>query len=91
MFNYCQCCDARLWSSYTKNLGVCPECEELDKPLQDLEDDLESIFQPTGENHAHHMENRKNQHSKSALLVRQWRRIMVLDRIAQAIGFTPRK
>lgn len=44
MFNYCQCCDARLWSSYAKNLGVCPECEEPDKPLQDLEDDLESIF-----------------------------------------------
>ena len=44
MFNCCQCCDARLWSSYAKNLGVCPECEEPDKPLQDLEDDLESIF-----------------------------------------------
>ena len=57
MFNCCQCCDARLWSSYAKNLGVCPECEEPDKPLQDLEDDLESIFQPTGENHAHHLEN----------------------------------
>ena len=50
MFNCCQCCDARLWSSYAKNLGDCPECEEPDKPLQDLEDDLESIFQSIGVN-----------------------------------------
>ena len=57
MFNYCQCCDARLWSSYAKNLGVCPECEEPDKPLQDLEDDLESIFNQQKANHAHHMES----------------------------------
>ncbi len=57
MFNYCQCCDARLWSSYTKNLGVCPECEEPDKPLQDLEDDLESIFNQPKVNYAHHLEN----------------------------------
>ena len=57
MFNYCQHCATRLWSSYTKNLGVCPECEEPDKPLQDLEDDLESIFNQPKVNHAHHLEN----------------------------------
>lgn len=44
MFNYCQHCATRLWSDYAKTLGDCPECEEPDKPLQDLEDDLESIF-----------------------------------------------
>ena len=44
MFNCCQHCATRLWSDYAKKLGVCPECEEPDKPLQDLEDDLESIF-----------------------------------------------
>ena len=44
MFNCCQRCALRLWSDYAKTLGVCPECEEPDKPLQDLEDDLESIF-----------------------------------------------
>ena len=43
MLNYCQCCDARLWSDYAKNLGVCPECEEPDKPLQDLEEVLEDL------------------------------------------------
>ncbi len=43
MFNYCQHCAARLWSDYAKNLGVCPECEEPDKPLQDLEDVLEDL------------------------------------------------
>ena len=48
MLNYCQCCDARLWSDYAKTLGVCPECEEPDKPLQDLEDvlqDLEDVLE----------------------------------------------
>ena len=43
MFNYCQHCATRLWSDYAKTLGVCPECEEPDKPLQDLEEVLEDL------------------------------------------------
>lgn len=51
MFNYCQNCDARLWSDYAKKLETCPECEEPDKPLQDLEDELEFIFNQQKANH----------------------------------------
>lgn len=44
MFNYCQCCDAKLWSDYSKQLGVCPECKDPDTETQDLESMLESAL-----------------------------------------------
>ena len=50
MFNYCQHCATRLWSDYAKTLRVCPECEEPDKPLQDLEEVLEDSGFPLENN-----------------------------------------
>lgn len=44
LYNRCQSCDCKLWSNYAKTLGICPDCAEPDKPMQDLEDELESIL-----------------------------------------------
>jgi hypothetical protein len=34
----CKDCDTLLWSAYAKELGLCPECENVDEsPATDLE------------------------------------------------------
>jgi len=47
MSDHCQNCAAKLWSDYSKQLGVCPECESPDTAHGDLEDMLEFVYQST--------------------------------------------
>lgn len=43
--NYsCAECSAKLWSDYSKKLGVCPECKEPDKETEELEAMIESLL-----------------------------------------------
>ena len=40
----CKECDCFLWNDYAKNITLCSECEEPDKELLDLEDELETFY-----------------------------------------------
>lgn len=46
MFKIIRCneCDAALWSDRAKSLKLCPECEEPDQDIKDLEDQLEELM-----------------------------------------------
>lgn len=46
LYNRCKECDSLLWSNYSKEIGLCPECREgedflADLQSKDLEDQLE--------------------------------------------------
>ena len=43
MFCDCQSCGSKLWSNFSKETGLCPDCVNDGEELQDLEDQLEAL------------------------------------------------
>lgn len=43
MSDFCKECSCRLWSNYSKQVGVCPECKQ-DEDLKDLEEVLDVLL-----------------------------------------------
>lgn len=44
MFDFCNECSGRLWSNYSKQVGVCPECKPGGEDLKDLEEILDELL-----------------------------------------------
>ena len=43
MFCDCQSCGSKLWSNFSKEKRLCPECIDGGEELQDLENQLEAL------------------------------------------------
>ena len=40
----CKECGTLLWSDYSKHLGICPECKDVDGDNKELESQLDQIL-----------------------------------------------